>query len=273
MKPARAWQFEPGHLPEVTVDLPATITPEWAWEGSTGAGIKVAIVDSGVDPEHPLVGGIAGGVAVEYDPDSPSGVRLDEGSHEDLYGHGTGCAAIVRKAAPDAQIYSVRVLGSKLTGKGFVFAAGLKWAIERGMQVVNMSLSTPNKAHYAVFHRLVDEAVRRGVMVVCAMNNWPGRSYPSEFSGVFSVASHAGTEPLAFDFNPSPPAEWGAPGIDLNVATLNGAMMRASGNSFAAPHIAGVIAKILAKHPDLNVFQMKTVLQALARNARQAGQN
>lgn len=271
MKPARAWQFEPGYLPEVTVDLPATITPEWAWGESTGSGVKVAIVDSGVDPEHPWVGPIAGGVAVEYDPASPSGIRFDEGPHEDLFGHGTGCAAIVRTAAPDADIYSVRVLGSRLTGKGFVFAAGLRWAIDRGMQVVNMSLSTPNRAHYAVFHRLIDEAVRRRVMVVCAMNNWPGRSYPSEFSGVFSVASHADTDPFGFDYNPSPPAEWGAPGLDLEVAGLNGSTMRATGNSFAAPHIAGVIAKILARHPELTVFQMKTVLQALARNARQVG--
>jgi subtilisin family serine protease len=268
MKPAWAWQFEPGHLKNVEVGLPLSITPEWAWEGSTGQGVKVAIVDSGVDPSHPLVGPIAAGVAVEWDPEGMSGVRYDEGPHDDLFGHGTACAAIVRKAAPKAELYSIRVLGKKLTGKGFVFAAGLRWAIDHGMQVVNMSLSTPTRRHFAAFHELVDEAAFRNVMVVCAISNWPGKSYPSEYAGVFSVASHSGKDPFGFDYNPSPPAEWGAPGIDLDVAWLDGKTIEATGNSFAAPHIAGVIARTLGKHPGLTPFQMKTALASLARNAR-----
>ncbi|MCZ3389336.1 MAG: S8 family serine peptidase [Actinomycetia bacterium] len=268
MKPAYAWQFDNAHLAHVPPELPAAISPEWAWGGSTGGGVKVGIVDSGVDGAHPLVGSVAGGVAVEYDPHSPTGVRYNEGPHEDLFGHGTACAAIVRKANQDADIYSIRVLGKQLSGKGFVFAAGLRWALDHGIQVVNLSLSTPNRTHFAAFHRLIDEAVHRRVMVVSAMNNWPGRSYPSEFAGVFSVAAHDGTDPFALDFNPHPPAEWGAPGIDIEIAGLDGSTMRATGNSFAAPHITGLITRILAKHPSLNVFQMKAVLQALATNAQ-----
>ncbi len=268
MKPAYAWQFDNAHLAHVPPELPAAISPEWAWGESTGVGVKVGIVDSGVDAAHPWVGSVAGGVAVEYDRYSPTGVRYDEGPHEDLFGHGTACAAIVRKANQDADIYSIRVLGKQLSGKGFVFAAGLRWALDHGIQVVNLSLSTPNRTHFAAFHRLIDEAVHRRVMVVSAMNNWPGRSYPSEFSGVFSVAAHDGTDPLALDFNPHPPAEWGAPGIDIEIAGLDGSTMRATGNSFAAPHITGLITRILAKHPGLTVFQMKAVLQALATNAQ-----
>jgi subtilisin len=268
VKPAYAWQFDNAHLAHVPPMLPASISPEWAWGGSTGTGVKVGIVDSGVDGAHPWVGSVAGGVAVEYDRHSPTGVRYDEGPHEDLFGHGTACAAIVRKACQDADIYSIRVLGKQLSGKGFVFAAGLRWALDHGIQVVNLSLSTPNRTHFAAFHRLIDEAVHQRVMVVSAMNNWPGRSYPSEFSGVFSVAAHDGTDPFALDFNPNPPAEWGAPGIDIEIAGLDGSTMRATGNSFAAPHITGLITRILAKHPGLTVFQMKAVLQALAANAQ-----
>jgi subtilisin len=268
VKPAYSWQFDPTHLQRVTVDLPSQVTPDWAWGESTGAGVKVGIIDSGIDAAHPAVNGVAGGVAIEYDPDSPTGIRLHEGPHEDVYGHGTACAAIIHSLAPDAEVYSIRVLGPRLTGKAFIFAAGLGWAIEHGMDVVNLSLSTSNRAHFATFHRLVDDAVFRKVMVVSAMTNWPGRSYPSEFSGVFSVAAHEGTDPKAFDFNPQPPVEWGAPGIDIEIAGLNGSTMRASGNSFAAPHIAGLIALIRARHPGLTVFQMKSVLQALASNSR-----
>ena len=268
MKPAWAWQFERGHLEDVLVDVPGEITPGWAWGDATGRGVKVAILDSGVDPSHPKVGPIAGGITVDPDPAAPGGVRIVEGPHEDVFGHGTACAAIIRAVAPDAEVYSVRVLNERLSGRGQVFAAGLRWAIERGIHVVNMSLSTGNRSHYGIFHRLVDEANFRRVMLVAAISNQRGLSFPAQFSGVFSVASHAGKDPFEFFVNPRPPAEWGAPGIDLRVAWMNGKDVLATGNSFATPHLAALVALILSKHPALTVFQMKTVLAALAANAR-----
>ena len=267
MRPAWSWAFQEGALRDVPVHLPLDISPEWAWGDADGAGVRVAILDSGIDVDHPWVGPIEGAVAVEYDADAPSGVRFDEGPHEDLYGHGTACAAIIRKIAPAAELHSVRVLGTRLTGKGFVFAAGLRWAIEHDMHVVNLSLATGKRDYFASFHRLADQAAFRRTMLVAALNNLPGASFPSEFSSVFSVASHDGTDPFSFDYNPSPPAEWGAPGIDLEVAWLGGATIQATGNSFATPHIAGIIARVLSKHPGLTPFQMKTVLMALAANA------
>ena len=84
---------------------------------------------------------------------------------------------------------------------------------------------------------------------------------------MFSVAAHDGTDPFRFDYNPRPPVEFGAPGIDIEVEWLGGKSIRSTGNSFAAPHIAGLIARILAKHPQLTPFQVKTVLMALADNA------
>ncbi len=269
MRPAWSWAFQPGALQQVDVKLPHEITPEWAWGDSTGAGIKVGVVDSGVDVGHPWVRTVEGAVAVDFDPEAPGNVRFTEGPHEDLFGHGTACAGIIRSMAPDCEIHSVRVLGPKLTGKGFVFAAGLRWALRNDMRVINLSLSTGKRDYYSVFHRIADEAAFRRVMLVCAINNMPGPSFPAEYSSVFSVASHEDArDPMAFDYNPSPPAEWGAPGIEVEVPWLDGKTIVATGNSFAAPHIAGVLTLILAKHPELTPFQAKTVLMALARNAR-----
>jgi subtilisin len=272
MRPAWSWQFEAERLAAApALPLPTPITAEWAWGGSTGAGVRVAVVDSGIDAAHPAVGRVAGGVALEYDPDAPDQVRATEGPHEDLFGHGTACAGIIRSLAPEAELYSVRVLGSRLSGKGVVFAAGLRWAIDNRMQVVNLSLSTGKREYFSTFHELVDEAYFANVMLVCAVNNVAGPSYPSQYAGVFSVAATEAADPLQFDYNPSPPVEFGAPGIDVEVPWLGGSTISATGNSFAAPRIAGHVARLLGRHPGLTPFQVKTVLLALASNAARPG--
>jgi len=81
------------------------------------------------------------------------------------------------------------------------------------------------------------------------------------------VAAHEGHDPFTFYYNPSPPVEFGAPGIDVRVAWQNGSSIVTTGNSFAAPHIAGIITLIRAKHPELTPFQVKTVLYSCAANA------
>jgi subtilisin len=245
----------------------SALTREWAWGGSTGAGVDVGVIDSGIEAGHPLVGDVTSAVALSYDPTLEDRIKREEGPHDDLFGHGTACAGIIRKAAPDARLHSIRVLGERLSGKGLVFAAGLELAIERGCRVINLSLSTGREDYFAMFHELADKAYFKGVMLVCAVNNVPTASYPSLYASVFSVAAHGRDDPFGFDYNPSPPAEFGAPGINVTVAWKDGATIVSTGNSFAAPHLAGLIARILSKHPDLSPFQVKTVLHALADNA------
>jgi subtilisin family serine protease len=246
---------------------PARLTRDWAWGEAAGAGIDVAVIDSGIDAEHPLVGGVQSAVAFSYDPNvEGGGVRIEEGPHGDLFGHGTACAGIIRRVAPECRLHSIRVLGERLTGKGTVFAAGLRWAVDHGMRVVNMSLSTGKAEYFSTFHELADVAYFRGVMLVCAVNNVPGPTYPSQYSSVFSVAAHDRHDPFGFDYNPNPPVEFGAPGMDVEVAWSGGQTITATGNSFAAPHITGLVARILSKHPSLTPFEMKTVLRAVADN-------
>jgi subtilisin family serine protease len=118
-----------------------------------------------------------------------------------------------------------------------------------------------------MFHKLADEAYFRNLVLVSAVNNLPAPSYPSLYASVISVAAHEGTELFTYYYNPSPPVEFGAPGIDVQVAWLGGQYMVSTGNSFAAPHIAGLAALIRSKHPELTPFQIKTVLYACASNA------
>jgi subtilisin len=251
-----------------------TITRDWAWSDSSGKGVKVAVIDSGIDAEHAAVNRVDGYVAISEGPD---GLIYDTQPHRDLFGHGTACAGIIRALAPECELYSVRVLGTTLSGQGLVFAAGLRWAIEQGMHVCNLSLSTAKKEFFSVLHELTDLAYFQNIALVSAANNLPVPSYPSVYSSVISVGSHEIQDPYHFYYNPQPPAEFGALGIDVRVPWLNGGWMKTTGNSFAAPHITGIVAKILGKHPGLTVFQLKSILRALSANirrkARGLGQN
>jgi subtilisin family serine protease len=243
------------------------ITASWAFDDSDGSGVEVAVVDSGIDHGHPdAVGPFLPGVALSWDRDEQE-VVAEEGPHDDLYGHGTACAAIIRRAAPACRITSVRVLGSRLSGKGEVFAAGLRWAIEHGAQVVNLSLSTGKSEMFSLFHEVADEAAHAGVVLVCAMNNVLAPTFPSQFSSVISVAACDGDDPFRLLANPAPPADFGAPGIDLELAWMDGGRIVATGNSFAAPHVTGLVARLLAKHPTLTPYQVKAVLRSVAANA------
>ncbi len=228
------------------------------------------MVDSGVDAHHPAVCAVAGGASLSWDPEEEQ-VIIVEGPHEDLFGHGTACAGIIRRAAPDCRLHSVRVLGERLSGKGQVFAEGLRWAIRSGARVVNLSLSTGKQDFFGLFHEIADEAYFAGVTLVCAVNNVPAPTYPSQYASVVSVAANDATDPFALDCNPAPPAEFGAPGIDLEIPWLDSGTIVATGNSFAAPHVTGLIARLLSKHPYLSPPEVKTVLRAVSRNAVPAG--
>jgi subtilisin len=258
--------FDRGSLQEV-VALPIDGVREWAFGGATGAGVKVAVVDSGVDADHPRVGGIAGGVAFELDPAAELGYVARAGQHEDLVGHGTACAAIIKGLAPEAEIYSVRVLGANLKGRGTLLHAGVEWSVQHGMHVANLSLSSKSDAMFAPLHEIADEAYFAGTVLVCAANNLPGPTYPSQYASVVSVAARPGAEDMALAYNAHPPVEFGARGIDVDVAWAEHGSITATGNSFAAPHVAGMVALMRSKHPWLSPFQVKAVLQAASANS------
>ncbi len=251
--------------PQVSV-WPLGDARTWAWGGASGAGVRVGVLDSGVDATHPMVGPIQGSVAVAAGDDGGLTVVLDHDG--DAYGHGTACAAIIRKLAPDCEIHSVRVLGSELTGPGSVLLHGLRWAIEQGFDVINLSLSTTKSRFAPELRELTDRAYFGNSILVASAHNMPVESFPWRFSSVVSVGSHAGSDPLEYYVHPSPPVEFVAPGVNLQLAWLGGSTITATGNSFAAPHMAGIAALVLSKHGRLRPFELKTALRAAGNNVR-----
>jgi subtilisin family serine protease len=249
------------------------LSPEWAWGGATGEGVRVAVIDSGIEADHPALEGCVdadAGVAISLD--SEGNVVETIGPHGDDFGHGTACAGIIHSLAPQARITSVKVLGAGLTGKAAAFLRGLGWAVEHDFDVINLSLGTSRRDWALAFYEVCDQAYFRGSLVVTAANNVTRPSFPSLYASVVSVACNLTTDPFRFHFNPEPPTEFLARGIDVDVAWREGGRMRSTGNSYAAPHLSGIAALVRSKHPDLRPFQVKAVLWATAANVQEAPQ-
>jgi subtilisin family serine protease len=269
VRPAYSQAFAAtGLVPLAPLDPIDGITRDWAWEGSSGEGVKVAVVDSGIDATHPDVGAIRGYLAVREGQDGK--LVYDTEPHEDSFGHATACAGVIRSLAPACELYSIKVFEAGGSGSGRVLEGALRWAIDNGMQVCNLSLGTTKREFFGVFHELADIAYFRNISLVTAANNLPIPSFPSVYASVISVASHAIQDPYTFYYNPKPPVEFGALGIDVRLAWRDHRYITATGNSYAAPHITGLVCKILGKHPGLTVFQLKTVLRALANNVHRS---
>jgi len=261
-----AWSLPKDALETIALATrwPERVTREWAFEGATGKGVRVCILDSGVEASHPAVGELESAVAISIgDEDEVVAVDDTEG---DVSGHGTACAGIVRQLAPEASISSVRILGANFTGSGNVLLGGLRYAIEQGFDVINMSLSTTKKPFASILHELADNAYFRRTVLVASAHNMPVESYPWRFSSVISVGSHEEADPLAFFYNPSPPVEFFGRGVSVEVPWLGGRTLTVSGNSFATPHISSICALLLSKHPELTPFQLKSVLYLTANN-------
>ncbi|HZQ15890.1 MAG TPA: S8 family serine peptidase [Gaiellaceae bacterium] len=261
-----AWSLTRAAAERIRIEnpLPERVDREWAIGGATGRGVRVCILDSGVEFGHPKVGEVAGAFVIRLGEDGETIAEPDE--EGDLCGHGTACAGVVRSLAPEAELYSVRVLGAGFKGSGRTLLAGLRWAVDQGYDVVNMSLSTTKREFGELLHEIADRAYFARTVLVASAHNMPVESFPWRFSSVISVGSHEEDDPFVWYANPDPPVEFFARGLDVDVAWLGGGTIRATGNSFATPCISGIAALVRSKHPSLTPFQVKTVLHLTSKN-------
>lgn len=242
----------------------------------TGRGVKIAVLDSGIEPEHPLLHGLTltDDLAVIDD-----GLRLAtvSGEGRDVFGHGTAIASIIRRVAPEAEIGSFRVLGEQLRSRTLIIREGVRLALERGYHILNCSFGCGRDDHVLLYKDWIDEAYLRGRHIVAACNNqdfmkreWPGH-FPTVITvnfgaesggGGANVVPHAGSTSLFYRSGNL--VEFIAPGQDIVVAWLAGAIKKVTGSSFAAPYAAGLLARLISGCPALSPLHTKTLLQKLA---------
>lgn len=235
----------------------------WAYGDLSGRGVRVCVIDSGVDGDHPEIGPLAGSFVAGW---SDGACVLESESPVDVGGHGTACAGIIRRMAPACEITSIRVLGANNRGNGDVLLGALTWAVEQEFDLVNLSLSTQRHALKEGMHDLADAAWFRSVTIVAAAHNLPVDSYPWRFSSVLSVGSHHRPDPEWVEANPRPPVDFFGSGVQVPVPWVGGSVRTASGNSFATPHIVGMCARIKAAHPTASTTEIRHILASVADN-------
>lgn len=229
-----------------------------------GTGVRVAIIDTGVEHDHPWVGGqLAASYAFKLFDDGRSIIELCEPM--DVCGHGTASASQVRRIAPAVDLISIRVLSESREGSSEALVAALQWLAERDdIAVVNMSLSTLRLALALRIGQAVDELYAHGVPCVCAKGyQQDGRDYPTSFGASIGV-TYAALQPAELRYREDDLVEFEAAGVDNIVAWQHGATRRVTGSSYATPLVTGLIARLLCAHPDLSVFEIKTLLKAYA---------
>ena len=246
----------------------SAIREDTSWERCTGRGVRVAIVDSGIDTEHP---DLKGKVRESVEAVAEDGkINFHPSTSGDQAGHGTACAGIISSVAPDAELYSVKVLGPNASGSGDMFLVGLDYAIKQKFQVINLSLGTTKRDYFGPLHDLLDRAYHAGCIVVAAANNLPYPSYPSIFSSsIVSVVKRAGGDPFNFGYRYGHVIELVAPGVEVKTTWPGGGYRQLTGNSFACPYVVGIIALLMEGYPNLTPFQVKTILYAIAKRNQQ----
>jgi subtilisin family serine protease len=130
--------------------------------------LRVAVIDSGVNPGHPHIVSVAGGVSIAADG------TIDRGSYLDRLGHGTAVMAAIQEKAPGAEYYAVKIFHDALRTSSKSLVAAMEWAVDMGVDVINLSLGTKNPAHAALFGPVAERAGAKGCVVVSAYDCYPG---------------------------------------------------------------------------------------------------
>ncbi len=233
-----------------------------ALRSGDGNGVRVAVLDSGVEITHPRFAGrsLRDDVAVRLEEQEP----FVDGRGRDLYGHGTAVAGLIWDAAPQAEIGSFRVLGPGLSARTAQVALAARKAVELGYHVLNCSFACGISGHVSVYKEWLDEAFLAGVHVVAASGNHIRPEWPAHFSSVLGVDCSPEPDAETLARIPQRLVEFLCPAENLEVAWKDGGSRVMTGSSFAAARLTGLVAKVLSSFPGCDAPAMKSLLRGLA---------
>jgi type VII secretion-associated serine protease mycosin len=289
-------------LPAQTAHADAARNADWAldvlhapraWRISKGAGVTVAVLDTGVDGTHPDLTGqvLPGEDLVGFGAKRGDRTWANHGTGMAGiiagHGHGPGHSDGVLGIAPEAKILPVRVIledkdpqrkKARLT-RGGALAEGIRWAADHGADVINLSLGDDSRTAHAEAQEddAVQYALAKGVVVVASAGNGGKEgdraSYPAAYPGVIAVAA-VDRHGNRADFST---ARWyasvSAPGVDVVIADPDRRYYEGWGTSTASAYVSGTAALIRARYPRLSPAQIKTLLEDTARDRPPGGRS
>jgi subtilisin family serine protease len=215
-----------------------------AWPLTEGKGVKVAVIDTGIDYTHPdLTGSVDGGYSAITKTENPADYADDNGhgTHVSgtIAGHRDGKGVV--GVAPKARLYAVKVLDADGSGNLSDVIDGIVWAAKNHMDVANMSLGAPVDSE--AMKRAVRFARGSGVVIVAAAGNSGGSvGFPGSYEDTIAVAASDSADKLASFSSRGPEVDFIAPGVDVLSAKMGGGFISYSGTSMACPHVTGLAA-------------------------------
>ncbi|MGB6416213.1 MAG: S8 family serine peptidase [Pseudolabrys sp.] len=228
-----------------------------------GNNVLVAVIDSGIDVNHPE---LAGSVAESFDA-----LAIPGSPHK----HGTAIAGLIAAhaklmgAAPDAKILAVRAFDAKDAGAEsttFNILKGMDWAAAHGARVINMSFAGPPDP---AIHRALEAAHRKGIVLVAAAGNAGAKSpplYPAADPTVIAVSATDSDDKLFEPSNRGRHITVAAPGAQILVAAPDSSYDVSSGTSYSAAEVSGIVALMIQRKPDLTPDQVRSILRATAKD-------
>ncbi|MFE9021653.1 type VII secretion-associated serine protease mycosin [Streptomyces sp. NPDC007808] len=289
-------------LPSTTAHADSIRARQWAlsamhtqeaWQTTKGSGVTVAVLDTGVEADHPdLAGNVLDGkdmVGFGAEPGDRAWARHGTAMAGIIagHGHGAGNGDGVMGIAPEAKILPVRVIledGDSARAKarstrGNALADGIRWAADHGADVINLSLGDDSKSAHpeAGEDEAVQYALKKGAVVVASAGNGGEKgdhiSYPAAYPGVIAVTAVDRYGTRASFSTRRWYATVSAPGVDVVIADPDHKYYEGWGTSAAAAFVSGAVALIKAAHPGLTPAQIKKLLEDTARDAPADGRD
>lgn len=239
-----------------------------ALEEGDGKGVKVAILDSGIEATHPALKSakIVDQLVVR---DTELGPEIETDDSGDAFGHGTAVAHIIHQVAPEAELGSFKVMhmnDGQTSGKASLLRDAVSFAIDKGYQIINCSFGTPARSViFKCFKDWIDEAYLNDVHVITACNNanYARPEWPSHFPSVIAV-NMGRVDGEELHYRSGQLVEFFARGEKVRVPWLDGSWKTVTGSSYAAPLVSGLVARLLSKRSDLSAPLVKAILREVA---------
>jgi len=228
--------------------------------------VEVAVLDTGIDSSHPdLRDRVSRAFEVERVGRRFRVAQRPVPANNDRLGHGTGVSSTIAAVAPNAHLVDIQVSAADQVGSGDALLAGLRFALERGFPLLNMSLACHRKL-LAPLTELCEFAYFRNQVIVAARRNMPliDNGIPAELSSCIGAEGDRFPTPYELRFRDRHPIEFGAHGDGIVVAAPGGKYTLQTGTSYATSTLTGLCALILGAFPGLTPFELKSALKGHA---------